>query len=126
MTSEELKRAVIDALAPGPLSRDELIDSIADPSRPGVADRIARLLQVDTSFAELSGGIVYTPNLLDETVWTVSIDGDDAREGFVRTHPQLSHLGWWLGLREGCRAECSVADLEHHVTGIGISTVRVT
>jgi hypothetical protein len=87
---------MIDALAGRPLSRDELIESMTASSGRGVADPVARLLQFDTTFADLSGGIVHTPSLLDGTTWTVPIDGDDAPDGFVRVHPHLAHLGWWL------------------------------
>jgi SEC-C motif len=96
MSSDELKQAMIDALAGRPLSRDELIESMTASSGRGVADDVSRLLQFDTTFGELSSGIVYTPSLLEGTTWTVPIDGDDARDGFVRIHPNLTHLGWWL------------------------------
>jgi len=59
-------------------------------------DELDRLLQRDTTFTEVSDGVVYVPAMLKGTAWTVWIDPDDGAEGFVRMHPALSALGWWL------------------------------
>jgi hypothetical protein len=40
--------------------------------------------------------VAFVPALLDGTAWTVWIDPDDGADGFVRMHPGLSALGWWL------------------------------
>jgi hypothetical protein len=54
------------------------------------------LFQSDTAFAELSEGVVFVPALLDGSSWTVWIDPADVSAGFVRMHPALTALGWWL------------------------------
>ena len=59
-------------------------------------DELDRLLQLDTTFTEVSDGVVFVPALLEGTTWTVWIDPDDGAEGFVRTRPGLTAMGWWL------------------------------
>ncbi|MET0663868.1 MAG: SEC-C metal-binding domain-containing protein [Ilumatobacteraceae bacterium] len=90
--NDELRRAVIEALRDGPLDRDALAGAVSAARR----DEIDRLLQFDTVFGHTSAGFVHTPTLLDGTRWTVLVDEDDAAEGFVRVHPYLDQLGWWL------------------------------
>ena len=59
-------------------------------------EEIDRLLQFDTVFGNTSAGFVHTPTLLDGTRWTVPVDEDDVEDGFVRVHPYLDQLVWWL------------------------------
>ena len=51
---------------------------------------------MDTTFAEVDEGVFHVPTTMEGTSWTVWVDGDEAQHGFVRTHPYLSPLGWWL------------------------------
>ncbi len=64
--------------------------------RRGGRDELDRLLQRDTTFTEVSGGLVFVPALVEGTAWTVWVDPDDAADGFVRMNPGLSALSWWL------------------------------
>jgi hypothetical protein len=74
-----------------------LVDSSALPREPRHArERLNRLRQLDTTFTELSSGLVHLPALLEGTRWTVWVDPEDAANGLVRMHPHLSPLGWWL------------------------------
>jgi hypothetical protein len=80
------------------MARDALIEELLarGVDLGGDHRRLDRLLQMDTTFAEVGGGLFHLPSLLEGTSWTVWIDDDDARQGFVRMHPYLSPLGWWL------------------------------
>jgi hypothetical protein len=80
-----------DAIARAIVERDPAADSMA-----AVRHRIDRELQVDPRFSEVADGVVFVPALVEGTTWTVWVDADDAKDGFVRTHPQLSPLAWWL------------------------------
>lgn len=89
---------VLDAAA---MDKDAIARAIADRdptagSPTSVRHRIDRAVQFDPRFAEVADGVVFVPALLEGTTWTAWVDADDAKEGFVRTHPQLSPLGWWL------------------------------
>ena len=92
MNHEELRQSVIEALYNGPLDRDAIAGAVPTARR----DEIDRLLQFDTVFGNTSAGFVHTPTLLAGTRWTVLVDEDDADGGFVRVHPHLDPLGWWL------------------------------
>ena len=98
VNDETLRRTVAELLSTRVVSRDALVNElVARKVDLGHDDRrLARLLQMDTTFAELGDGVFHVPSLLEGTSWTVWVDGDDAREGFVRMHPHLSPLGWWL------------------------------
>ncbi len=98
VNDETLRRTVAELLSTRVVSRDALVDElVARKVDLGHDDRrLARLLQMDTTFAEVGDGVFHVPSLLEGTSWTVRVDGDDAREGFVRMHPYLSPLGWWL------------------------------
>jgi hypothetical protein len=54
------------------------------------------VLQRATSFGHVGERFVFVPALVDGTSWTVWVDADDAAQGFVRVHPSLTPLGWWL------------------------------
>lgn len=93
--------AIVRLLGASPKSPDDLVAALvgADPSLGSVSSvrrRVDRALQFDTSLAVLTDGVVHVPTLVDATTWTVWIDGGDAAEGFVRMHPHLAVLGWWL------------------------------
>ena len=90
--------AVLNAAA---IDKDSIARAIADRdptagSPESVRHRMDRELQFDPRFAEVADGVVFVPALVEGTTWTAWVDADDAEEGFVRTHPQLSPLGWWL------------------------------
>jgi hypothetical protein len=97
---------LVDLLGAGALSRDALVDALMDKgesaSRSSLRDRVDELLQFDTSFSEVIDGVIYLPSVVDGSTWTVRVDADDAKHGFVRTHPDLSPLGWWL-IADGVR-----------------------
>ena len=93
----DLRDAVLAALGGEVMTLAALRARLGPPwDRPVGRDDLDRLLQSDTSFLEVSRGFVSTPALLEGTTWTVHIDPDDGAEGFVRTHPDLSVLAWWL------------------------------
>lgn len=100
-TDDALRSAIIDVLGtsastPTEIAR-QLVDGGVVPGPAASAERRARgLFQRDTSFAEVSGGVMYVPAVMDGTVWTVWVDPDDAAEDFVRMLPQLSPLIWWM------------------------------
>lgn len=64
--------------------------------RSQAEERLGRLLQFETSFTQLTGGVACVPRLLEGTRWTAWIDADDAAQGFVRTKLHLEPLSWWL------------------------------
>jgi hypothetical protein len=94
----ELRDVVIEALGDQAVPLGMLRERLGQPwlGRAGVRDDLDRLLQSDTAFTELTDGIAFVPALLEGSSWTVWIDPDDAADGFVRMHPALSALGWWL------------------------------
>ena len=92
-----LRDTVIAALGDGAVSLAELRSRLGAPwDRPVGRDDVDRLLQLDTAFTEVTDGFVFVPALVEGTAWTVRVDADDGAEGFVRMHPELSALGWWL------------------------------
>ncbi len=93
-----LRDSVIGALGGDAVPVDVLRSRLGAPwDRPrGGRDELDRLLQLDTSFTEVSDGFVFVPALVEGTAWTVWVDSDDGADGFVRMHPALSALGWWL------------------------------
>src|SRR5918995_6430580 len=96
-TESNLRDTVIEMLGGEVLSISELRSRLGAPwNRPVGRDDLDRLLQRDTSFTEVSGGFVFVPALVEGTAWTVRVDAGDGAEGFVRMHPDLSPLGWWL------------------------------
>ena len=100
VSRSELRAAVVDRLGQRALTREELVAALADESAFGSATalehQVGELLQWSTSFGEVGGRVVYTPALVDGTAWTVRVDAGDAAEGFLRTHPSLTPLVWWL------------------------------
>ena len=99
---QELRQAVAGVLGTEARSRDSIVDELAQAGiELGVGPatgrkQLGRLLQDDTTFAEVSAGLFHVPTLLEGTAWTVSVDAGDARHGFVRTEPYLCPLSWWL------------------------------
>jgi hypothetical protein len=93
-----LRQTVIEALGGEAIPVDELRTRLGAPwaNRRGDRDELDRLLQTDTTFTEVGGGVVFVPELLEGTRWTVWVDADDGADGFVRMRPGLSALGWWL------------------------------
>ncbi len=92
---------VIELLGHEPITEGELSDRLlADPDYEGsagdVSNRLARLLQLDTSIVPTSAGLVHIPTLVDGTRWTVRVDSDDLEQGFLRIKPDLAVLSWWL------------------------------
>ena len=90
-----LRDSVIDALGGDAVPVDGLRARLGAPwDRPrGGRDELDRLLQLDTSFTEVSDGFVFVPALLEGTAWTVWVDSDDGADGFVRMHPALVGVG---------------------------------
>ena len=64
--------------------------------RPVGRDDLDRLLQLDTSFTEVTDGFVFVPALVEGRRGRCGSMPGDRAEGFVRMHPDLSALGWWL------------------------------
>jgi hypothetical protein len=96
-TENTLRDTVIATLGDDAVSLAELRSRLGAPwDRPVGRDDLDRLLQLDTSFTEVTDGFVFVPALVEGTAWTVRVDADDGAEGFVRMHPELSALGWWL------------------------------
>ena len=98
MSDGNLRDSVIGALGGDAVPVDVLRSRLGEPwDRPrGSRDELDRLLQLDTSFTEVSDGFVFVPALVEGTAWTVWVDSDDGADGFVRMHPALAALGWWL------------------------------
>ena len=95
--SEELRDLVIEALGDEAMPVATLRARLGPPwDQPIDRDELDRLLQLDTSFTDVTDGVVWVPALLEGTAWTVWIDPDDATEGFVRMHPGLEAMSWWL------------------------------
>ncbi|MFN8036768.1 MAG: SEC-C metal-binding domain-containing protein [Acidimicrobiia bacterium] len=97
----DLGESIINVLGIGAMDRDAIADAIIERgpvsgSKASVRDQIDRLLQFDTRFADVAGRIVCVPAVVEGTTWTVWVDPGDSAEGFVRMHPWLSPLGWWL------------------------------
>ncbi|MGE0139700.1 MAG: YecA family protein, partial [Ilumatobacteraceae bacterium] len=95
---DAVRAAIVELLGTGARPRDEIVDALreADRSDRSIDERVARLLQRDTTFSEVADGVVYVPALLEGTTWTVHVDAADAAEGFVRSHLHLAPLSWWL------------------------------
>ena len=93
----KLRESVIATLGGDVMTLSLLRSRLGAPwDRPVGRDDLDRLLQRDTSFTELTDGLVFVPALVEQTAWTVRVDRDDGAEGFVRMYPDLSALGWWL------------------------------
>ena len=92
---------VIDLLGTSAMDRATIVrELIARGAVDGDAKQIEhdlmRSLQTDTAFTDVAGGVMYLPAIVDGTVWTVWIDAKDAAQGYVRAHPHISPLTWWL------------------------------
>lgn len=98
MRSDELRAAVVAALGTGVLTRDALRATLGEPWTGAHAgrDELDRLIQLDTTFTQVAGGIAHVPSVLEGSTWTVWVDPAEAAEDFVRTKPWLSPLTWWL------------------------------
>lgn len=98
----ELRRAIADVIGTDALPREVVVHRLVQGGVDLGAEsdraqhRLDRLLQDDPSFSEVSAGLIHVPSMLEGTSWTVHVDPDDAAKGFVRTHPHLTPLGWWL------------------------------
>lgn len=96
----ELREAMAGRLGAGGSTRAELVSALVADGGFGsaaVVDRqVGEILQRATSFGQVGDRLVYVPALLDGTSWTVTVDAGDAAEGFVRVHPSLTPLVWWL------------------------------
>lgn len=98
---EDLLEWIIEMLGTEVLDRDAITDAIVERgrvsgSKGSVRDRIAHLLQFDTRFTDVADGTMFVPAVVEGTTWTVWVDPGDAADGFVRMHPHLAPLGWWL------------------------------
>jgi len=100
-----LRDVVIEALRDEVVPLGTLRERLGSPwaGRIGRHDDLDGLLQMDTTFVELSGGVAFVPAILEGSTWTVWIDPGDAADGFVRMHPALTALGWWLIGADGAR-----------------------
>ncbi len=96
----DLRRAVADFVGCRAASRQDIAAALETQGLP-TDQRLERALVSDASFAELEGGFVHVPGLLEGSSWTVWIDADDARAGFVRTSPHLTAMSWWLVVADG-------------------------
>jgi hypothetical protein len=119
---EALRRTVADVVGAEAMSRDAIVkelvhrgSELGGDSAVGVAERLRRLLQTDTSFAEVLNGVIHVPSVLDGTSWTVWVDAEEASDGLVRMHPYLTPMSWWL-IRDDVQlvddASQPIADLE--------------
>src|SRR5215207_922881 len=93
---DALPRAVVDALGTRALPTYEILRELRARSADVDRERVERMLADDTSFTEVEAGVAHVPTVLEGTAWTVWVDADDARQGFVRTHPHLDAMAWWL------------------------------
>ncbi len=110
-----LRQAVADVVGIEALSREAIADALVERgvlSSGDGRDRLDRFLQLDTTFGEVTSGVICVPKLLEGTAWTVWVDPDDAAHDFVRTHPHLTPLGWWL-----IGDEVSLLDTAGHTLG---------
>ena len=101
MPSElDVRQALIVIIDGASVPHDELLAAVSTNTQIGSATAISRtaqrLLQHDMAFAEVGGGVCYVPALAEATTWTIRVDTHDIESGFVRMHPSLSPLGWWL------------------------------
>jgi len=117
MVSRRLVReAMVQRLGSRGLTRSELVAALAADGgfgSAGVVDRqVGEVLQRVTSFGHVGDRLVSIPALVDDTSWTVRVDADDAAEGFVRMHPSLTPLGWWL-----IDGDVQLADTDGRVLG---------
>ncbi len=98
---EDLLESIIEVLGAAVLDRDAIAQAIIerDPASgplSSIRSPLDRLLQLDTRFAEVTGGVMFVPAVVEGTTWTAWVDSGDAADGFVRMHPHLAPLGWWL------------------------------
>jgi SEC-C motif/Protein of unknown function (DUF2384) len=91
---------MIQVLGSGAMEHDELLAALAADGSLGsgasLRHQVDRILQLDTAFAhagEKGEKACFLPALTDGVSWTVRID---AADGYVRMHPALSAIGWWL------------------------------
>lgn len=93
-TDAEIRHAMIELVGAGSVPHDGLLTAMQ--ALGDSAGRTAnRILRMDSAFADFDD-VCYLPALVDGTSWTFGVDADDADAGFVRMHPALSPLGWWL------------------------------
>ena len=100
LISERIRRAIIERVGHGAVPIDDLIALVAsDPSLgSSLSTRrsVESVLQRDTAFVQSGGRAFYIPALSDGVSWTVEVDADDAAAHFVRSHPSLAPITWWL------------------------------
>ena len=94
-TDSEVRRIIIELLGTGAMLREHLLAAVRahEASAGEIAERI---LRQDFAFSSFDDDVSYIPALADGTSWTFAVDADDAADDFVRMHPALSPLGWWL------------------------------
>lgn len=98
---ERLVDSIIEVLGTTAVDVDEILGLVrANTSVKGSAAEIGEglrsIFQLDPRFATTCQGVIFVPAVVDGTEWTVWVDAADAADGFVRTHPHLDALGWWL------------------------------
>ena len=97
-----LRDCMIEILGDGAVPRDLLVERLLQRGllrgSPVAARAIVdAALQMDTAFSDVDDdAVVYMPALLNGTTWTTWVDAGDAAQGFVRSHPNLSVMSWWL------------------------------
>jgi hypothetical protein len=95
-----LRAAMIRALGSSAMTSDELFTALHADDRLAsetlLRQRFLRILQTDTAFAQPGGKVCFLPALAEGISWTVRVDAEDASNGYVRMHPALSPIGWWL------------------------------
>ena len=97
LAADELRARVVAVLGVGAMPETELRAALGQEWAPSEhRDGLDRVLAMDTEFGEVSAGFVHVPTVCEGTTWTVWVDADDAAAGFVRVHPSLSPLAWWL------------------------------
>jgi hypothetical protein len=79
-----------------PRPRDAIVEVLHARDASVDRERVDKLLQDDTTFAEVAGGVVHMPSMLEGTAWTVWVDAGDAGDNFVRAEPHLGVMTWWL------------------------------
>ena len=92
----ELRQAILGVVGADPMPVDDILAALCDRGERVSRDQLDRLLGDDTAFTYVEDGVVQVPRLLEGTTWTAWIDAEQARDGFVRVHPHLEAMGWWL------------------------------
>ena len=99
-SAADVRRVMIECLGHGALLYDDLVATVSAKESLGSAATTRRqvesILHGDSSFARPGERVCYSPALSDGVSWTVKVDAAEAAQGFVRAHPALDAISWWL------------------------------